>query len=148
MLKGFHGPADDLDMTASVTSLRTDSARTAINRVDESTSINRAEVAVTIHWDGADYTGETSGVPASSQRPLLVAQATLHAVMAAGLRECVAIEASITHAAGTEIALVAVEDPLLTQPLIGTAVIGDGNTQLGFARATLDAVNRRVESDI
>ncbi len=134
-------------MTASVTSIRTDSARTAIDRVDESTSVNRAEVAVTLHWDGEDHTGEASGSPAATHRPLLVAQATLYALMAAGVREFVAIEASITEAASSQIALVAVEDPLLTQPLVGTSVIPDGNEQLGFARATLDAVNRRVDAD-
>lgn len=135
-------------MTASVTSIRTESARTAIDRVDESTSINRAEVAVTLHWDGEDHIGEASGTPGAEQRPLLVAQATLHALMAAGLREFVAIEASVTEAADAQIALVAVKDALLTQPLVGTAVIPEGNVQLGFARATLDAVNRRVDSDI
>ena len=86
-------------MTASVTSIRTESARTAIDRVDESTSVSRAEVAVTLHWDGEDHTGEASGSPAAAHRPLLVAQATLYALMAAGVREFVAVEAALTFPA-------------------------------------------------
>jgi hypothetical protein len=75
----------------------------------------------------------------------LVAHATLAALQEAGLREFYAIEANVTDTAATQVALVAVEDPELDQPLIGTAVMPDDNTQLGFARATLDAVNRRIE---
>jgi hypothetical protein len=132
-------------MTASVTSLRVETPRTHIDRVDESTSNDRAEVSVTLHWDGADHTGVASGPPTASFRPLLVAHATLAALQEAGLREFYAIEANVTDTAATQVALVAVEDPELDQPLIGTAVMPDDNTQLGFARATLDAVNRRIE---
>jgi hypothetical protein len=135
-------------MTASVTSLRADTARLSISRVDESTSDHRADVSVTLHWDGADHTGDASGSPAAAHRPLLVAEATLRAISEAGIRDFTAIEAHATKAAGSEVALVAVEDPLLTQPLIGTAVIPAGNVQLGFARAALDAVNRRIASEL
>lgn len=134
-------------MTASVTSLRADTARLSISRVDESTSDHRADVSVTLHWDGTDHTGEASGSPASPNRPLLVAEATLRAIADAGIREFAAIEANVTKAAGSDVALVAVEDPLLNQPLIGTAVIPAGNVQLGFARAALDAVNRRIAAE-
>jgi len=51
-------------------------------------------------------------------------------------------------AAGSEVALVAAEDPLLNQPLIGTSVIPAGNYQLGFAKAALDAVNRRITAEL
>lgn len=133
-------------MTASVTSLRVESARTSIDRVDESTSNDRAEVTVTLHWDGTDHVGVASGPPTAGFRPLLVAHATLAALQEAGLREFFAVEAIVTETAATQVALVAVEDPRLDQPLIGTAVMPDDNFQLGFARATLDAVNRRIES--
>ena len=73
-----------------------------------------------------------------------MAEASLRAIAGAGIREFTAIEASVTSAAGSEVAIVAVEDPLLEQPLIGTAVIPAGNIQLGFARAALDAVNHRL----
>lgn len=135
-------------MTASVTSLRADTARLAIDRVDESTTDHRADVTVTLQWDGADHIGEASGSPAAANRPLLVAEATLRAIAGAGVREFAAIEAQVTKAAGSEVALVAVEDPLLTHPLIGTAVIPAGNYQLGFAKAALDAVNRRIATDL
>jgi hypothetical protein len=135
-------------MTASVTSLRADTARLSIRCVDESTNDHRADVSVSLHWDGAEHTGDASGSPAAANRPLLVAEATLRAIAGAGIRQFTAIEATITKAAGSEVALVAVEDPLLTQPLIGTAVIPAGNFQLGFARAALDAVNRRLAADL
>ena len=135
-------------MTASVTSLRADTARLSIDRVDESTSDHRADVSVTLHWDGAAHTGETSGSPASANRPLLVAEATLRAISDAGVRDFTAIEAHVTKVAGSEVALVAIEDPLLTQPLIGTAVIPAGNHQLAFAMAALDAVNRRIGTEL
>ena len=134
-------------MTASVTSLRVETPRTSIDSVHESTDSDHAEVHVSLHWDGRNHTGQSSGPPMAAGRPMLIAQATLAALQEAGMREFHAIDASITHTAGIQVALVAVRDALLTQPLIGTAVMPDDNMQLGFARATLDAVNRRIESD-
>ncbi len=132
-------------MTASVTSLRTDTGRTAIDRVDESTNHDSATVTVILHWDGSDHVGEAAGPPSATLRPLLVARATLKALSSAGTREFEAIEASTTETAEVLVAVVAVDDPLLTNPLIGTAVMPDDNSQLGFARATLDAINRRID---
>ena len=132
-------------MTASVTTLRTDMARSAIDRVDESTNSDAAAVTVVLHWDGADHVGEASGPPASARRPMLIAEATLEALESAGSRGFEAVEASTTQTAGVLVAVVAVADPQITTPLIGTAVMPDDNAQLGFARATLDAVNRRAE---
>lgn len=134
-------------MTASVTSLRTETPRTAIRLVDESTTDDAAAVVVTLHWDGSDHVGESSGPPAAAHRPLLVAQATLRALEEAGMRHFEAIEATVTGTAGVAVAIVAVEDPILGKPLIGTAVISDDVAQVAFARAALDAVNRRVDSD-
>lgn len=134
-------------MTASVTTLRVETPRTSIDSVHESTDSDRAEVLVSLHWDGHDHTGEATGPPMSTARPMLIAQATLAALQQAGLREFHAIDASVTDTAGTRVALVAVQDALLPQPLIGTAVMPDDNVQLGFARATLDAVNRRLDTD-
>jgi len=133
-------------MTASITALRTDTGRTAIDRVDESTSHDGAAVTVVLHWDGADHIGEVVGPPSAALRPLMVARATLQALWSAGGREFEAIEASTTVTAGVVVAVVAVADPLLTTPIIGTAVMPDDNAQLGFARATLDAINRRIDS--
>ena len=132
-------------MTASVTSIRTESPRTAIERVDESTTADGAAVTVVIHWDGSDHVGEAVGSAASGQRAVLVARATLMALADAGSKEFDVVEATTTNAGGATVALVAVVDPDLTMPLIGTAVMPDDNAQLGFAKATLDAVNRRAE---
>jgi hypothetical protein len=132
-------------MTASVTAIRTESPRTAIERVDESTTADGASVTVVIHWDGSDHVGEAIGSAASGHRAVLVAQATLMALADAGSKEFDVVEATTTNAGGATVALVAVADPDLTMPLIGTAVMPDDNAQLGFAKATLDAVNRRAE---
>lgn len=133
-------------MAASVTTLRTETVRTSIDRVDETTTDDRAEVVVTLHWDGADHAGSAAGLPSARLRPLLVAQATLAALRQAGLRDFEALEVSTTQAAGQTVAVVAVEDPLLTQPLVGTAVASEDALQMAFARATLDAVNRRLDA--
>ena len=130
-------------MTASITSLRIDTGRTAIDRVDESTSIDSATVTVLLHQGGADHVGEAAGLPSAALRPLLVVRATLSALASAGGAEFEAIEASTTETAEVLVAVVAVDDPSIPNPLIGTAVMPDDNSQLGFARATLDAVNRR-----
>jgi hypothetical protein len=135
-------------MTASVTSLRAETARLAITRVDESTNDHRADVSVTLHWNGSDHTGDATGSPASANRPLLVAAATLRAIAGTGVRDFTAIEASVTRAAGSDVAMVAIDDPLADQPLIGTALIPADNVQLGFARATLDAVNRTISIEL
>lgn len=135
-------------MTASVTTLRADTARAAISQIDETTSHHKADVSVALHLNGSDHRGDSSGPPDSVIRPLLLAEATLHALAAAGYRDFTALEASLTAAAEAPIALVAVDDPLLTQPLVGTAVVTAGNTQLAFAKATLDAVNRRIDADL
>ena len=133
-------------MSASVTSLRVETPRTNIERVDETTSNDRAEVTVALFWDGEDHVGVASGPPTAAFRPLLVAHATLAALQEAGLREFYAIEANTTETGGATVALVSVEDPKLDQPLVGAAVMPDDNLQLGFARATLDAVNRRIDA--
>lgn len=135
-------------MTASVTALHVDTARLEILRVDESTRAHQADVTVTLQRGPESHLGDASGPPAAAHRPLLVAQATLRAVTEAGMRSFSAIEASVARSAGHEVALVAIDDPLLPNPLIGTSVIVDGAVQLGFARATLDAINRRIETDL
>jgi len=76
---------------------------------------------------------------------MLIAEATLDALESAGSRGFEAVEASTTTTAGVLVAVVAVTDPQVSTPLIGTAVMPDDNSQLGFARAALDAVNRRAE---
>jgi hypothetical protein len=55
------------------------------------------------------------------------------------------VDASTTRSGGSDIALVVVSDPDSTRPLVGTAVVDDDNRQVAFAKATLDAVNRRIQ---
>jgi len=131
-------------MTASVTTLRTDTARVSLLRVDESTEEHRAEVKVTLQWDGQQHIGESAGDPAAAFRARLVAAATLRAIETVIDDEYRLVDASTTRSGDSDIALVSVAEEDSDRPLVGTAVIDDDNLQLAFARATLDAVNRRL----
>ena len=131
-------------MTASVTTLRTDTARVSLLRVDESKEEHRAEVTVTLHWEGEQHVGESAGDPGAGNRPRLVAAATLRAIESFGDGEYRLVDASTTRSGDSDIALVTVAEEHGDRPLVGTAVIDDDNHQVAFARATLDSVNRRL----
>ena len=134
-------------MTASVTNLRTENARLSLLRVDESTDERRAEVRVTLYLDGEEHLGSSAGTPADATRPALVAAATLDAV--AFLEdEFRLIDTATSRAGGADVALVVVTDPEGDRPLIGTAVLDDDNRQVAFAKAALDAVNRRITQSL
>jgi len=130
-------------MTASVTPLRTDTSRVSLLRVDESTEEHRAEVQVILQWEGEQHVGESGGDPGAGSRPRLVAAATLRAIESMDDFEYRLVDASTTRSGGSDIALVVVAEPDIERPLVGTAVVDDDNRQVAFARATLDAVNRR-----
>ncbi|MBI5157096.1 MAG: hypothetical protein HZA58_03670 [Acidimicrobiia bacterium] len=130
-------------MTASVTNLRLETARLALIRVEESTDERRAEVRVTLAWEGKEHVGVASGVPADSERPSLMAAATLDA-LAFLYDEFSLIDATTSFAGGFDVAMVVVHDEEDERPLVGTAVLDDDNRQVAFAKAVLDAVNRRI----
>ena len=130
-------------MTASVTSLRTDTARVALIRVVEMTDDQHAEVRVTLRWEGREHVGTSTGTPAHADRPALVAAATLDAV-AALEGEFQLVDATPAWAGGHDVALVVVADPEEERTLVGTALLEGDNRQIAFARATLDAVNRSL----
>lgn len=130
-------------MTASVTNLRLETARLALVRVEESTDERRTEVRVTLAWGGDEHVGTAAGVPSASQRSNLVAAATLDAIafIDDGYR---LLDTATSRAAGLDVAMVMVHDPENARPLVGTAVLDDDNRQVAFAKAALDAVNRRI----
>ena len=130
-------------MTATVTNLRIETARLALLRVDESTDERRTQVTVTLAFDGDEHEGTASGSPADSVRADLVAAATLDAIgFVDGAYEL--IDTAAAFAGGIDVALVVVTDPEGNRPLIGTAALDDDNRQVAYAKATLDAVNRRI----
>lgn len=133
-------------MTASVTTLRVETARLTLLRVDESTDERRAEVRVTLAWEGKEHTGTAAGAPADSERPTLVAAATLDALAFID-DEFRLIDTAGSWAGGFEVAMVVVHDTEDERPLVGTAVLDDDNRQVAYAKATLDAVNRRLGHD-
>jgi hypothetical protein len=130
-------------MTASVTKIHTDTARLALIRVDESTDESHADVEVTVVFQGEEHRGSSVGAPADAIRPSLVAAATLDAL--AFLEDSYRlIDTTITEAGGARVALAVIADPEDARPLIGSAVLDDDNRQVAFAKAALDAVNRRL----
>jgi hypothetical protein len=131
-------------MTASITTLRTDTARVTLLRVDESTEEHRAQVHVFLQWDGEPHVGDSAGDPGAGARPRLVAAATLRAIEAFDDAAFRLVDASTTRSGGSDIALVVVTETDGGRPLVGTAVVDDDNRQVAFAKATLDAVNRRI----
>jgi len=133
-------------MTASVTPLRLETARVSLVRVDETTDVLRAEVRVFLQWEGEEYVGSITGDPASSVRSGLVAGAALRAIASLDETEYDLIDTTTTTAGGTTVAIVVVDDPEGIRPLIGTAVIDADNRQVAFAKAALDAVNRRISA--
>ncbi len=135
-------------MTASVTPLRLETARVALVRVDETTDEHRAEVRVFLQFDGEDHVGVAAGDPAAATRAHLVATATLRAIASVDEDEYRLVDASSARSGGSDIALVVVEDPTGERPLVGTAVVDDDNRQVGFAKAALDAVNRRLSRNL
>ena len=130
-------------MTASVTTLRVETARIALIRVVEMTDERHAEVRVTLRWEGHEHVGTSTGTPADSERPALVASATLDALTALA-DEFRLIDATPAWAGGLDVAMVVVDDPEVETPLVGTAVLDGDNRQVAFAKATLDAVNRSL----
>jgi hypothetical protein len=131
-------------MTASITTLRTDTARISLLRIDETTEVHRAEVQVVLQWEGEEHVGESAGDPGAGSRPRLVAAATLRAIESLDDVELRLIDATTTRSGGSDIALVTVSEPDNSRPLVGTAVVDGDNRQVAFAKATLDAVNRRI----
>ena len=130
-------------MTASVTSLRVDTARVALIRVVEMTDERHTEVRVTLRWEGHEHVGSSTGLPADAERPSLVAAATLDAITPLADNYQL-VDATPAWAGGLDVAMVVVHDPESEQPLVGTAVLDAGNRQVAYAKATLDAINRSL----
>jgi hypothetical protein len=130
-------------MTASVTNLRVETARVALIRVVEMTDERHAEVRVTLHWEGKEHVGTSTGIPADSERPALVAAATLDALTVID-DQFRLVDATPAWAGGLDVAMVVVEDPETERVLVGTALFDNDNRQVAYAKAALDAVNRSL----
>jgi hypothetical protein len=131
-------------MTSPVAALHLGTARPSLLRVDETTDRDGATVTVTMSWDGDRHVGTAGGDAAAAHRPTLVATATLRAVSAAATDDYTVTATSIGHVGPEAVAMVLVHGSSEQRPLIGAAVIESDNHPIAFARAALDAVNRRV----
>jgi len=131
-------------MSATVAVLRIDTPRPALVRVHESTDDDGATVDVSLASPSGTRVGSASGEASASHRPFLVATATLRAIPSDLADEFQVVAATTTASGSDSIAIVIVEAG--TSRLVGSALIEDDNQQIGFARAALDAVNRRLET--
>ncbi len=124
--------------------------RTVLRAVDDHTGTERAAVRVTLTRAGADSVGRAEGGIASVARARLVASATLaalaHLVPAAASFEF--DTAQIVTVGRAPIALVTLVRvaPPAEERHVGAAVVRERGDADAFARAVLDATNRRLSA--
>jgi hypothetical protein len=108
----------------------------------------RAEVRVTLTFQGQTATGVAEGSAASSIRHRLVAQATLSAVrQLLPSADCTDIDtAAVARVGGCDVAVATVVflAPPFEDFVSGSAVVRDGGVPDAVTRAVLDALNRRL----
>jgi hypothetical protein len=143
-LKQLAKSSDETRMTSPVVALRLGAARPVLLRVDETTDDNGATVTVTLSLNGNRHVGTVVGDAAAAHRPTLVATAALRAVSEAVAADYTVAATSIDRVGSEAVAIVLVHESAESRPLVGAAIIEIDNHQVAFARAALDAVNRRV----
>lgn len=135
-------PSDDANVLDEVEA----SARPVISEIILRSTGSEAEAEVTLTFAGTEFTGLVTGGGAASQRPRLVAQATLTALAdLLGLPADVE-SASVVDTGANPVALVVltVTIPRLgAQSVAGSAVVR-GDEADAVARAVLAALNRRL----
>ncbi len=121
-------------------------ARPAIAEITLRSTGSEAEAEVSVTFAGAEFTGVATGAGAASQRPRLVASATLAAVAELlGLPADVE-SASVVDTGTNPVALVVLTlslPRLGSQSIAGSAVVR-GDEAEAVARAVLAALNRRL----
>ena len=121
-------------------------ARPAISEITLRSTGSEAEAEVSVTFAGAEFTGVATGAGAASQRPRLVASATLAAVAELlGLPADVE-SASVVDTGTNPVALVVLTlslPRLGSQSIAGSAVVR-GDEAEAVARAVLAALNRRL----
>lgn len=121
-------------------------SRPIISEIALRSTGSEAEAEVTLTFAGSTFTGEATGAGAPSQRPRLVAQATLIAIADLLGLPCDVESAAIVDTGTNPVALVVltVSIPRLgTQSVAGSAVVR-GDEADAVARAVLAALNRRL----
>lgn len=147
-----NGPADptrDLDSDRSDPLAQVEAAaRPVITEITLRSTGSEAEAEVSLALGEDQFVGLATGAGASSQRPRLVAQATLIA-----LAELLGLPADVESASvvdtGTNpvaLVVITISVPRLgSQSVAGSAVVR-GDEADAIARAVLSAVNRRISS--
>lgn len=119
--------------------------RPAITSIREVPDGNRANVLVTLSWQGRTFSGEATGSSAPSARMRLMGEATLRAVEeVAGGEQAISLDSVSLGALGEhQVALAGVVtlEKGREELMVGSAVIRDDPARAAV-RAVLDAVNR------
>jgi hypothetical protein len=107
---------------------------------DEST------VVVTLGYEGTAYEGSAQGSPDEEARPRLVSEATLRAVeRILGTEQHFEVEAIATTDLGSvRVAMAQIVAAESRESFVGSAVLREDNPTKAAARATLNAINRRL----
>ncbi len=119
--------------------------RPALVDVAEVLDGSRAQVRVTLRWDGEEFTGTAGGAAASTMRARQIAEATLEAVRQAIHGDAaLAVNSMDVPTLGSRrmaVAQVVLVTEATERMLIGTAYVDDDESR-AVVRAVLDALNR------
>lgn len=119
--------------------------RPALVDVAEVLDGSRAQVRVTLRWDGEEFSGTAGGAAASTMRARQIADATLEAVRQAIHGEAaLAVNSMDVPTLGSRrmaVAQIVLVTEATERMLIGTAYVDDDESR-AVVRAVLDALNR------
>jgi hypothetical protein len=119
--------------------------RPALMDVSEVLDGSKAQVRVTLRWDGEEFSGSSGGAAATSMRARQIAEATLEAVRQAIHGEAaLAVSSMDVPTLGSRrmaVAQVVLVTEATERMLIGTAYVDDDESR-AVVRAVLDALNR------
>jgi hypothetical protein len=119
--------------------------RPALVDVAEVLDGSRAQVRVTLRWDGEEFSGTAGGAAASTMRARQIADATLEAVRQAIHGEAalavISMDVPTLGSRRMAVAQIVLVTEATERMLIGTAYVDDDESR-AVVRAVLDALNR------
>ena len=119
--------------------------RPALVRIEQRTDDDEAHVFITLAWHDHEYRGEASGSLDDTARPRLLGEATLRAIeaLSTGRLDMALGAIATTNLGESQVAMAQIEigDG---DPLVGSAMLHEGDAAAAPVRAVLDAINRRL----
>lgn len=122
--------------------------RVKLHSVLVKTLLNKIEYSVILTYDGVEYSVEGSGINTQANRKKLIAKATLEAVeKIIGQEYLFDVQDVLVNTTNTVTVVTVIVNALVTgneEALVGSAIVRKDLNE-AIARATLDAINRRIE---